>query len=53
MRGGRCLVVAGLAQGVGEPFETFVETVPRGGAGGLNVLCISCQPMYRSQVGRG
>ena len=27
------LVVASLAQGVAEPFETFVETVAGGGAG--------------------
>ncbi len=32
------LVMAGLAQRVAEPFETFVETVSGGGAGGLDVL---------------
>lgn len=30
--------MAGLAQGVAEPFETFVQTVAGGGAGGLDVL---------------
>jgi len=30
--------MAGLAQRVAEPFETFVETVSGGGAGGLDVL---------------
>lgn len=27
-----------LLQGVGQPFETLVETITGGGAGGLNVL---------------
>lgn len=32
------LLVAGLAEGVAEPLETFVETVTGGGAGRLDVL---------------
>jgi len=31
------LVVAGLAEGVAQPFETLVQTVSRGGAGRLDV----------------
>jgi hypothetical protein len=36
------LVVAGLAERVAEPLETFVETITRRGASGLNVLRDSC-----------
>jgi hypothetical protein len=32
------LLVAGLAERVAEPLETFVETVTRSGASGLDVL---------------
>jgi hypothetical protein len=32
------LVVAGLAERVAQPFQTFVETISGGGAGGLDVL---------------
>lgn len=32
------LFVALVAEGGGEPLETLVETVSRGGAGGLDVL---------------
>jgi hypothetical protein len=32
------LLVAGLAEGVAEPLKTFVETVTRCGASGLDVL---------------
>jgi hypothetical protein len=32
------LLVAGLAERVAEPLKTFVETVTRGGASGLDVL---------------
>ena len=32
------LLVAGLAEGVAEPLQTFVETVTGSGAGGLDVL---------------
>jgi hypothetical protein len=32
------LLVTGLAERVAEPLETFVETVTRGGASGLDVL---------------
>lgn len=35
------LVVASLAERVAEPFETFVETITRGSAGGLDVL-VAC-----------
>jgi len=31
------LTVAGLLEGIGEPFETFVETVSGSGTGGLDV----------------
>lgn len=33
-----CLVVAGLAETVAQPFETLVQTVSGGGASGLDVL---------------
>jgi hypothetical protein len=33
-----CLVVAGLAERVAQPFETLVQTVAGCGAGGLDVL---------------
>lgn len=32
------LLVAGLAEGSGEPFKTLVETVTRSSTGGLDVL---------------
>ena len=32
------LLVAGLAEGGGEPLETLVQTISGGSAGGLNVL---------------
>lgn len=32
------LLVASLAEGGGEPLETLVQTISRGGAGGLDVL---------------
>ena len=32
------LIVTGLAERVAQPFETLVETVTRGSAGGLNIL---------------
>jgi hypothetical protein len=33
------LGVAGLAERVAQPFETFIKTITRGSAGGLDVLC--------------
>jgi hypothetical protein len=37
-RGSRCLVVAGFAEGIAQPFQTLVKTITRGGASGLDVL---------------
>jgi hypothetical protein len=31
-------LLTSFLEGVGEPFESFIETVSRGGAGGLDVL---------------
>lgn len=36
--GGDCLVVASLAQRVAQPFQTLVQTITGGSAGGLDVL---------------
>ena len=33
------LGVAGLAERVAQPFETFIKTITRGSAGRLDVLC--------------
>jgi hypothetical protein len=38
MSRGRSCLLAGLLEGVGEPFEALVETISRGGTGGLDVL---------------
>lgn len=39
-----CSVMASLAKRVAQPFETFVKTIARSSAGGLDVLMM-CQPI--------
>ena len=48
---GEDLVVAGLAERVGEPLETLVQTVARCSAGRLDVLCILLAQVQCSLVG--
>ena len=39
------LVVACLSEGVAQPLQAFVESIARGGAGGLNILLVTISLM--------
>lgn len=43
------LVAVGFPKGVGEPFESFVQTVSGGGAGGLDELLLLDMVVYNGE----